>query len=123
MGVGTPLDLYDAVSAGIDMFDCVTPTRHGRTHQAFTPEGRINLRNLRFQRDDAPLDPDCDCPACAGFSRGYLRHLCTTREMLGATLLTLHNLRCFHRLMERIRRAIPEGRFEDLRRSVLAAPR
>jgi queuine tRNA-ribosyltransferase len=123
MGVGTPGDFVEAVARGIDMFDCVTPTRHGRTHQAFTSEGRLNLRNQKHQRDDRPLEEGCDCPACAGFTRAYLRHLCTTGEMLGAMLLTLHNLRFFHRLMERIRRAIPEGRFEELRREVRAKGR
>jgi queuine tRNA-ribosyltransferase len=119
MGVGTPLDFFDAVEQGIDLFDCVTPTRHGRTHQAFTSFGRMNLRNARFARDPAPLDPVCDCPCCAGFSRGYLRHLCMSNEMLGAQLLTLHNLRHFHALFERIRAAIREDRLVELRADVL----
>jgi queuine tRNA-ribosyltransferase len=119
MGVGTPLDFFDAVEQGIDLFDCVTPTRHGRTHQAFTSLGRMNLRNARFARDPAPLDPACDCPCCAGFSRGYLRHLCMSNEMLGAQLLTLHNLRHFHALFERIRAAIRADRLVELRADVL----
>ncbi len=118
MGVGTPEDFVESVARGVDLFDCVTPTRHGRTHQAFTSEGRLNLRNQRFARDPAPLEEGCDCPTCAGYSRAYLRHLCTTREMLGAILLTVHNLRTFHRLMEEIRTAIREDRYEELRARV-----
>ena len=120
MGVGTPRDFFDAVEQGIDLFDCVTPTRHGRTHSAFTSRGRFNLRNARFAQRPAPLDPECDCPACAGHSRGYLRHLCQSDEMLGAILLTVHNLRYFHVLFERIRRAIADDRLADLRADVLA---
>lgn len=115
MGVGTPLDFCEAVARGIDLFDCVTPTRHGRNHQAYTSRGRINLRNRRWLRDPEPLDPDCDCPACGGFSLGYLRHLCTSGEMLGPMLLTLHNLRLFHRLLEELREAIPAGTLPQLR--------
>lgn len=121
MGIGTPRDFFDAVEAGVDLFDCVTPTRHGRTHQAFTAGGPRNLRNAAFVRDPRPLEEGCDCPTCTGFSRGYLRHLCRTGEMLGATLLTLHNLRFFHRLLDRIREAIPAGRLGALRREVLDA--
>jgi queuine tRNA-ribosyltransferase len=120
MGVGTPRDFFDAIERGIDLFDCVTPTRHGRTHQAFTSRGRINLRNLRFARDTEPIEAGCDCPACAGYTRGYIRHLCKTDEMLGAILLTIHNLRFFHRLMEQIRAAIAEDRLAELRAEVLS---
>ena len=119
MGVGTPEDFFDAVERGCDLFDCVTPTRHGRTHQAFTSRGTVNLRNTRWREDPAPLDEGCDCPACARFSRGTLRHLCTSGEMLGAMLLTLHNLRFFHRLLERMRGAIVEDRLLALRREIL----
>jgi queuine tRNA-ribosyltransferase len=115
MGVGTPLDFFEAIEQGVDLFDCVTPTRHGRTHQAFTSAGRLNLRNARFARDPSPLDADCDCPCCARFSRGYLRHLCQSNEMLGAQLLTLHNLRFFHALLERIRAAIRTDKLVELR--------
>ncbi|MCZ6598548.1 MAG: tRNA guanosine(34) transglycosylase Tgt, partial [Planctomycetota bacterium] len=121
MGVGMPTDCVDAVASGIDMFDCVTPTRHGRTHQAFTSFGRLNLRNKVWERDPEPLDPDCDCSTCARFARGYLRHLCQANEMLGAILLTLHNLRFFHRLMEDLRTAIVEGTLPELRRRMVAA--
>ena len=120
MGVGTPLDLIDSIARGIDMFDCVTPTRHGRNHQVWTSRGRINVRNQRWQRDDSPLDPDCDCPTCARFSIGYLRHLCTTGEMLAGSALSAHNLRYFHRLMEQARAAIPQGQLPALRERVLA---
>lgn len=114
MGVGTPRDLLEAIALGFDLFDCVTPTRHARTHTAYTSRGRVNLRNRGFQDDPAPLDPACDCPACAQFSRGTLRHLCTTGEMLGPILLTQHNLRVFHSLMQRARAAIAEGSLPQL---------
>lgn len=119
MGVGTPVDFFDAVERGVDLFDCVTATRHGRNAQVFTSRGRINLRNRGWKDCDEPLDPDCESPALAGFSMGVLRHLCRTNEMLGASLLTLHNLWFFHDLMRRIREAIPAGRLPELRREVL----
>ncbi|HTF87778.1 MAG TPA: tRNA guanosine(34) transglycosylase Tgt [Planctomycetota bacterium] len=119
MGVGMPLDFFDAVAQGVDLFDCVTPTRHGRTHQAFTSLGQLNLRNADFAHDTRALDPDCDCPCCSGFSRGYLRHLCKSNEMLGAQLLTLHNLRYFARLFERMREAIARGELAQLREAIL----
>lgn len=121
MGVGTPRDFFDAVSRGVDMFDCVTPTRHARNHQVFTSRGRANLRNERWRTDPRPLDPDCPCPCCRNFSRGYLRHLCVSNEMLAGTLLTLHNLQYFHALLEAMRTAIPTHGFEELRRRVLEA--
>lgn len=120
MGVGTPRDFFDAIEQGIDLFDCVTPTRHGRTHQAFTREGKLNLRNARFALDDSPIDAECDCPACRLHSRGYLRHLCQAGEMLGAILLTEHNLRYFHALLERVRAAIATGELAALRERELA---
>lgn len=121
MGVGTPEDFFDAIERGIDLFDCVTPTRHGRNHNAFTSRGRVNLRNQVWREDVSPLDPECACPACTGFSKGVLRHLCTSDEMLGPMLVTLHNLHFFHRLMERIRAAIAEKRLLALRAEVLPA--
>ncbi|MCB9915696.1 MAG: tRNA guanosine(34) transglycosylase Tgt [Planctomycetes bacterium] len=121
MGVGTPRDFFDAVESGIDLFDCVTPTRNARNHTAFTSWGKVNVRNQGFLRDRGPLDPECDCVACTRYGLGTLRHLCTTREMLGGMLLSLHNLRFFHRLMERVRGAIvgEEGGLEALRGKVL----
>jgi queuine tRNA-ribosyltransferase len=122
MGVGTPLDFFDAIERGVDLFDCVTPTRHGRTHQAFTSSGPLNLRNAQYARDPLPLDPRCDCPTCAdGYSRAYLRHLAKSNEMLGAMLLTQHNVRWFHRLMDEIRAAIASDRLGEARARWLGA--
>ena len=118
MGIGTPLDIFEAVEQGIDLFDCVTPTRHGRNHQAFTFEGRLNLRNRRYLQDSEPLERGCDCPACERYTRAYLRHLCTSGEMLGGILITLHNLRFFHRLLEELRAAIESGTYAALRERV-----
>jgi queuine tRNA-ribosyltransferase len=115
MGVGTPEDFFEAVTRGVDMFDCVTPTRHGRMHQAFTSEGRMNLRNQRWARDDAPIDPACGCEACRSFSRGYLRHLCKSGEMLAGSLISLHNIHFFHALMARMRRGIFDGDLPEQR--------
>lgn len=116
MGVGTPRDFFDAIERGVDLFDCVTPTRHGRTHQAFTGSGTLNLRNAVHQRDARPIEEGCDCPACThGYSRAYLRHLAKSGEMLGAMLLTQHNLRAFHRLMEETRAAICAGSLAPVR--------
>ena len=109
MGVGKPADLVGAVARGIDMFDCVVPTRSGRTAQAFTRQGVINLRNARHADDPAPLDPECRCPACTGYSRAYLHHLSRTGEILGAMLLTAHNLQYYADLMAGMRRAIETG--------------
>jgi queuine tRNA-ribosyltransferase len=109
MGVGKPADLVGAVLRGIDMFDCVLPTRSGRTAQAFTRCGTVNLRNARHADDPTPLDPECSCPACAGYSRAYLHHLCRSREILGSMLLTAHNLRYYADLMAMMRAAIETG--------------
>jgi queuine tRNA-ribosyltransferase len=119
MGVGLPTDMFDAVERGIDMFDCVTPTRHGRTHQVFTSQGRMNLRNEVWRRDPRPLDEECDCTTCTGFSRGYLRHLCKTGELLAGVLLSVHNLRWFQRLMADMRAAIADGTWLELRARTL----
>jgi len=110
MGVGTPDDLMCAVQRGIDMFDCVIPTRAGRTARAYVPSGTLNLRNARFADEDAPLDPDCPCPACARHSRAYLHHLFRADEMLGPMLLTWHNLTYYQALMRGLRAAILAGR-------------
>jgi queuine tRNA-ribosyltransferase len=112
MGVGKPGDIVGSVRRGVDMFDCVLPTRSGRTGQAFTKRGAINIRNARHGADPRPLDPDCACPACRNYSRAYLNHLVRADEMLGPILLTLHNLHYYQDLMAELRTAITEGRLE-----------
>ena len=109
MGVGKPRDLLAAVQNGVDMFDCVLPTRSGRTGQAFTRRGEVNLRNARHASDPRPLDAECNCPACQQFSRAYLHHLVKSGEILGAMLLTWHNLRYYQHLMRGLREAIKNG--------------
>jgi len=120
MGIGDPLGILDVIERGIDMFDCVLPTRLGRTGSALTSEGRLNLKNARHARDPRPLDDDCDCPACTRFSRAYLRHLVTQQEILGLRLLTLHNLRFLFRLTAGARAAIESGRLADFRSEALS---
>ncbi len=112
MGLGAPHDLIEAVARGVDLFDCVLPTRHGRHGSVFTHTGSLNLRNARFREDSEPLDLECSCSVCARYSRAYLRHLIVSGEMLGPRLLTLHNLAFYMRLLERAREAIAEDRFE-----------
>jgi queuine tRNA-ribosyltransferase len=115
MGVGRPEDLLRAVECGIDLFDCVLPTRNGRNATAFTSTGTMKLRNSAFKRDSRPIESDCDCPACRNFTRAYVHHLFQAEEMLGPTLVSLHNLAYYNRLMSRIRAAIEAGRFEAFR--------
>ena len=110
MGVGKPDDIVGAVERGIDMFDCVLPTRSGRTGQAFTADGPINLKNARFAEDQEPLDPACGCPVCSTWSRAYIHHLIKAGEMLGAMLMTEHNLNFYQQLMAGLRAAIAESR-------------
>lgn len=117
MGVGYPRDIVAAVAAGVDMFDCVLPTRNGRNAYAFTAQGAIRLRNARFQRDIGPIEAGCDCYACRHFTRGALRHYFFADEMLGPILVSLHNIRFYQRLMADVRRAIGEGRFDEFRRT------
>ena len=118
MGVGYPRDILAAVEAGIDMFDCVLPTRNGRNAYAFTREGSLRLRNACHSDDPRPIEPDCDCEACAGgFSRAYLRHLFMAEEMLGPTLVSLHNIRLYQRLMSDIRTALQLGTLSKVRDS------
>jgi queuine tRNA-ribosyltransferase len=112
MGVGTPEDLINGVVRGIDIFDCVLPTRLARHHAAFSPEGRLNLMNATFSRDERPVDETCDCYTCKTFTRAYLRHLIVAKELLAGTLISIHNLRALIRLMEQIRAYITEGTFE-----------
>jgi queuine tRNA-ribosyltransferase len=111
MGVGTPADLLGAVARGIDMFDCVMPTRSGRTGRAYTRRGVLNIRNARHAEDDRPIDPDCGCPACRRHSRAYLHHLFKAGEMLGPMLLTWHNIQYYQDLMRDLRAAILAGTF------------
>jgi len=113
MGVGTPSDLVGAVQRGIDMFDCVMPTRSGRTAQGFTRRGKVNLRNARHQDDPRPLDAECRCPACRDYSRAYLHHLFRSEEMLGPILLTWHNLTYYQDLMAGLRQAIERRQLSD----------
>ena len=120
MGIGDPEGILEVVARGVDMFDCVLPTRTARTGSALTWEGRLNLRNAEFRRDPRPLDPECACPACERFSRAYIRHLVTQREMLGLRLLSLHNLRFVLDLTARARAAIERGTFSSFRDEALA---
>jgi queuine tRNA-ribosyltransferase len=110
MGVGKPSDIVGAVLRGIDMFDCVLPTRSGRNGQAFTAQGALNLKNARFADDPAPLEADCGCPACRQFSRAYLHHVVKAGEIIAAMLLTWHNLTFYQRIMADLRGAIAESR-------------
>jgi queuine tRNA-ribosyltransferase len=119
MGVGRPQDLLEAIARGIDLFDCVLPTRNGRNAMAFTDAGTLRLRNLKFVEDDRPLEEGCPCPACRR-SRGYLRHLFMADEMLGPVLLTAHNLTYYQRLLADARRAITENRFIQFKATKMA---
>jgi queuine tRNA-ribosyltransferase len=113
MGVGTPRDLAEAVACGVDMFDCVMPTRNGRMGTVFTSEGKLNIKGARFKADPGPLDPECPCPTCTTYTRAYLRHLYIARELLGLRALTEHNLWFYHRHMAAMRSAICAGKFPD----------
>jgi len=123
MGVGTPFDLLSAVGAGVDLFDCVLPTRNARNGQALTWSGRVNLRQARHREDDSPLDARCDCLTCTTFSRGYLRHLFQAKEMLGPRLASLHNLHFYGALMAGARSAIEEGRYAAFAKEAAEAMR
>ncbi|MDR0817527.1 MAG: tRNA guanosine(34) transglycosylase Tgt [Clostridiales Family XIII bacterium] len=115
MGVGTPDALFEGVARGIDMFDCVLPTREARHGSAMISTGRINIKNAQYERDFGPLDPECDCYTCRNYSRSYLRHLFKAQEMLSSTLLSIHNMRFLVRTMERIRESIEKGTFSELK--------
>ncbi|MBQ6661029.1 MAG: tRNA guanosine(34) transglycosylase Tgt [Lachnospiraceae bacterium] len=119
MGVGTPANILEAVSRGVDFFDCVYPTRNGRHGHAYTKSGRLNLKNERYKTDDRPIEEGCDCPACRNHSRAYIRHLLVAGEMLGLRLMVLHNLRFYNRMMEEIREAIEQDRFEEYKKETL----
>jgi queuine tRNA-ribosyltransferase len=120
MGVGKPDDILEAVMRGIDMFDCVLPTRSGRTGQAFTADGPLNMRNARFAEDEEPIETGCACPACTQFSRAYVHHLVKSGEILGAMLMTQHNLWFYQRMMQDLRGAIAANALKDHARSFLA---
>jgi len=120
MGVGDPAGMVEAVGLGIDMFDCVLPTRLARHGTLLTGSGKLNVRNARYAADDDPVDPDCACPTCARSSRGYLRHLITAHEPTAGRLLTVHNLWWTLELVARMRAAVAAGTFASLRAEVLA---
>jgi len=120
MGVGTPQNLLESIERGVDMFDCVMPTRNGRNGQAFTLRGTINIKNAVYKIDESPLCEECDCYACKNFSRAYVRHLFNVDEILGLQLVSLHNLRFFINLLERTRLAVMEGRFVEFKSEVLS---
>jgi queuine tRNA-ribosyltransferase len=122
MGVGNPTTLLEAVALGVDMFDCVLPTRTARLGTAFSSEGRLNLKNARFTKDIGPLDPECSCETCTQYTRSYLRHLVNTKEMLGAILLTVHNLHYLLDLMRRARGAIEEGTYGEFLQAWRSSP-
>lgn len=120
MGIGLPEDMWDGVEKGVDMFDCVLPTRNGRNGQGFTSRGRVNITNAAYKEDFSPLDPDCDCPTCAQYSRAYLCHLFRAGELLGPRLVTLHNLRFMLGLLRSIRKAVIQGNFREEKQKFLA---
>jgi queuine tRNA-ribosyltransferase len=121
MGVGTPEDLLEAVARGVDLFDCVLPTRNARNGQLFTRQGRVSIRNARYRADARPPDPDCPCPTCTSTSRAYLRHLHLAGEMAAATLMTVHNLFFYLDTLRNMRQSIVLGRFEEFREEILRA--
>lgn len=123
MGVGTPYDLLHAIGSGIDLFDCVLPTRNARNGQALTWSGRVNLRQSRHKEDEAPVDARCGCPVCTTFSRAYLRHLFKAEEMLGPRLVTQHNLHFYASLVREARQAIEEGRYAAFAEETMRAMR
>ena len=118
MGVGTPANLLECVALGVDMFDCVLPTRNARNGHLFTSAGVVRIRNARHRHDTSPLDPECGCYTCSNFSRAYLHHLERCGEMLGSMLMTEHNLQYYHNLMARLRASIETGTFRTLRDSL-----
>ena len=117
MGVGTPMNIIEAVRRGVDLFDCVMPSRNARHGQLFTSKGIINLNNAKYMLDESPIDDECDCPVCRHHSRAYVRHLLRANEMLGMRLSVIHNLYFYNTLMEDIRKALDEDRFEQFYQS------
>lgn len=120
MGVGTPANILEAVDRGVDFFDCVYPSRNGRHGHAYTNFGKINLMNAKFQTDSRPIEEGCQCPACKHYSRAYIRHLLKAKEMLGLRLIVLHNLYFYNTMMEEIRAAIRENRYQEYKAKKLA---
>ena len=121
MGVGTPLDLVEGVASGVDMFDCVMPSRNARNGYLFTSEGVVKIRNAKYKKDTGPLDPNCGCSTCSNYSRSYLHHLQKTNEILGSRLNTLHNLFYYQELMQSMRSAIQTNTFSSFKKSFLAS--
>ena len=119
MGVGTPANILEGVSRGVDFFDCVYPSRNGRHGHVYTAQGKLNLFNAKYELDDHPIEEGCQCPACRNYSRAYIRHLLKAKEMLGMRLCVLHNLWFYNHLMEEIRAAIREHRYEDYKQAKL----
>ncbi len=119
MGVGTPENILESVSRGIDFFDCVLPARNGRHAHVYTNKGKLNLMNAKYELDDKPIDSECSCPTCQAHSRAYIRHLFKAKEMLAMRLCVLHNLHFFNTMMEEIRDALDEGKFEEYKRNKL----
>ena len=119
MGVGTPVNIIEAVYRGVDLFDCVMPSRNARHGHLFTWQGIININNAKYELDDSPIDPECDCPVCQRHSRAYIRHLLKAGEMLGMRLAVMHNLYFYNTLMEKIRAALDEGRYEQFRAQMI----
>jgi queuine tRNA-ribosyltransferase len=120
MGVGTPADIVCGIASGVDMFDCVMPTRNARNGSLFTWQGKLSIKNARFARDWQPIDSECTCYTCRTFSRAYLRHLFVARELLAYRLLSLHNLSFYLQLIQRSREAIRQGQFAQLQSQVCA---
>jgi len=118
MGVGTPLNIIEAVALGVDIFDCVMPSRNARHAHVFTWSGKRNLMNAKYERDTLPIDPECDCPTCRNFSRAYIHHLFKAQEMLAMRLSVMHNLYFYNTLMQKIRDALDNGTFNEFRKRV-----
>jgi queuine tRNA-ribosyltransferase len=119
MGVGTPVNILEGVARGVDLFDCVMPSRNARHGTIFTSQGIININNQKYITDHSPIDPECDCETCRNFTKGYIRHLFKANEILGMRLATIHNLHFYNKLMERIREALDEGCFYQLKDELL----
>lgn len=119
MGVGTPANILEAVDRGVDFFDCVYPSRNGRHGHVYTNQGKLNLFNAKYELDQRPIEEGCQCPACRNYSRGYIRHLLKAKEMLGMRLCVLHNLYFYNKMMEEIREAIEQGRYQEYKRQKL----